>query len=424
MVRNASDTMDPGMSTDPPTSPQPPGDVSAEPAVQPAAATATPSGSGTHRTPTVATPVPSDAAVSESDWTGWALDTVTCCIDPVTGEAHPAGASLWLDAAAQRFAHHASRLTRRTVTLYRMAEAASFENHLDGFAVKLTLGPGRGFVVLALDVAAAQGLASPLIADATGLQPPASPGPTDVLDATALGLLEFLTLAGADAVLSDLAPDTPPAIQAFGGVEFLKHHPREQRRAEIGFRVHVGSVLGELRVALIDADEELTAELGRTPALPTDPSFGVGLALPGIPLSLAEQQAAAAGDVLLLGAADLAALAQHAELVTTTGWSLGPAQLNDLQPDHLTVTPGQLTPRPMVPDAAWRPVLGRFSCTAQALRELAPGDALRLVIDADAPITFVAQGRVVGRGEPVAFEGQAGVRLLETIAPWAEGGPS
>ncbi|MEM7624467.1 MAG: hypothetical protein AAF333_02440 [Planctomycetota bacterium] len=401
--------------------------MSTEPRSQPLAQGAAPDtrpageDDGTQRTPTVATPVPSDAAEADSAWSWWALHCPTTTVDPNTGQTHPAGASLWLDAAAQRLAHHVSRLTCRSVKLFRAdgdeRVAGGFGSHLDGFAARLSLGPERGSAVVALDVAAAQSLAAPLIADATGLQPPAHPGPTDTLDATALGLLEFLTLAGLDAVLQDLSADVPLAIESFGGVELLKPHPREQRRAEVGYHVHVGSARGELRVALIDASADDTAAIRRVPAAPVNEAFGVCFALPRVTLSEVERQAMAVGDVILLGAPDLPTLGRDAQLVTTTGWSLGAARLEALHPDHVIASFSHDNPRPIEPALALQPRLGRLDLTAQVLRDRPDDDSLRLPLDAAAPIELVALGRAVAHGEPVDLDGQLGVRLLSVAGP-------
>lgn len=372
----------------------------------------------THVTPTAATPVPSDAEGGDTPWSWWALHHTTSYIDPATGQARSARAALWLDAAVHRLAHHWSKQNSRPLKLYRdeIAAAQAFDNHLDSFAVRLRLGEDKPHVVIALDVAAAQGLVAPLIAENTGLQPPASPGPTDALDATTRGLLEFLSLAGVDALLLDFALNLPIHLETFGGAELLKPQPRETRRAEVSYRLHAGPARGEMRIAVIDADAQDTQALAHLTAAPVDDSFDLTLALPPVSLSAVEQQAMAAGDVLLLGGADLASLINQATVVTRTGWSLGAANFQDLQATDVSVDVTPHAPRILEPEDAVTPHLGNLKTNAQAWRDRDVEAPLRLILDSQAPITLVMQGQAVAQGEPVILDGQLGVRLL-SVSP-------
>lgn len=63
--------------------------------------------------------------------------------------------------------------------------------------------------------------------------------------------------------------------------------------------------------------------------------------------------------------------------------------------------------------------IGRHEMALGELRRLAPGRALSLGVPTDAPVTVLANGRAIARGEIVAIGDALGVRLTELHAPVA-----
>lgn len=358
------------------------------------------------------TPPPSDAPSMDGPWSWFALGCHTALTDPATGKTLPRRAGLILDTAADRTADALTATVGRPVKVRRKSKPEPLDAALDGFAFRLALGDSGATAVVALDSAAAHALAQPLIADATSLHTPACPGPSDNLDATTLGLLEYLTLAGLDAVLQDLGEDHHASLEAFGGLDLYRVATRAKQQVQAGFRVSVGGLRGSMHVALLGLDDNDASAIPTRTDHQADQPFGVSLALPEVELAEAERNELAPGDVILLGPADLDLLAADARLVTDTGWDLGPAKLDQHTSTHLLVAPGPLAPAPLKPSLNARPRFGRAQHIADDLRQWPVGQPLRIPLDAKAPLELVIQGRVVARGEPVVLDNELGMRLL------------
>lgn len=355
---------------------------------------------------------PRDLPSMEGPWSWFALGCNTALTDPKTGQTLPRRAGLILDTAVDRVAEALTATVGRPVKVRRKSKPSPIDPALDGFAFRIALGDSGATAVIALDSAAAHALTQPLIADATSLHTPASPGPTDSLDATTLGLLEYLTLAGLDAALQDLGPGHHATLEAFGGMDLFRVATRAKEQVETGFRVSVGGLRGSMHIAMIGLDASDASAIPTPTDHHADQHFGVALALPEVELSDAEREELAPGDVILLGPADLHLLAADARLVTDTGWDLGSAKLTEHQSTHLLVVPGELTPAPLKPSLNALPRFGRAQHIADDLREWPAGQPLRIPLDANAPLELVIQGRVVARGEPVVLGNELGMRLL------------
>ncbi|WP_287140925.1 type III secretion system cytoplasmic ring protein SctQ [Mesorhizobium sp.] len=162
-------------------------------------------------------------------------------------------------------------------------------------------------------------------------------------------------------------------------------------------------------------------------AILDDLACSLDLRVTRVSLTLAELQALAPGDVILLDASPVARDGAITVLMCLCGNSRFRASIMDARlavlsaVDHMMDKPDSLPPETF--DSIDLPVdveVGHLTMSLKQLRELAVGQVLDLGFDATTNITLRVNGQVVAAGELVRIADRTGVRVLDTRLPRAE----
>ncbi|MER8982450.1 type III secretion system cytoplasmic ring protein SctQ [Mesorhizobium sp. M0870] len=151
-----------------------------------------------------------------------------------------------------------------------------------------------------------------------------------------------------------------------------------------------------------------------------DLAFSLDLRVARVTLALAELQALAPSDIILLDTSPVARNGAMTVLLCLSGNSRFRASIMDGRlavlsaVDHMMEKPEPLPPETF--DSIDLPVdvnVGRLTMSFKQLRELAVGQVLDLGFDATSNITLRVNGRVVAAGELVRIADRTGVRVLD-----------
>lgn len=158
-----------------------------------------------------------------------------------------------------------------------------------------------------------------------------------------------------------------------------------------------------------------------------DLAFSLDLIVARVSLTLAELQAIAPGDVILLDASPIARDGAMTVLLCLSENSRFRASIMDGRlsvlsaVDHVMDKPDSLPPETF--DGVDLPVdvdVGRLTMSLKQVRELAVGKILDLGFDATTNITLRVNGQVVATGELVRIADRTGVRVLDMRLKRAE----
>ncbi|WP_353642809.1 type III secretion system cytoplasmic ring protein SctQ [Mesorhizobium sp. WSM2239] len=158
-----------------------------------------------------------------------------------------------------------------------------------------------------------------------------------------------------------------------------------------------------------------------------DLAFSLDLRAARVSLTLAELQALAPGDVILLDASPVARDGAMTVLMCLCGTSRFRVSIMDARlavvsaVDHMMDKSDSLPPETF--DSIDLPVdveVGQLTMSLKQLRELAVGQVLDLGFDATTNITLRVNGQVVAAGELVRIADRTGVRVLDLRLPRAE----
>ncbi|MCO5966482.1 type III secretion system cytoplasmic ring protein SctQ [Sinorhizobium meliloti] len=155
-------------------------------------------------------------------------------------------------------------------------------------------------------------------------------------------------------------------------------------------------------------------------------AFSLDLRVARVSLTLAEIEALAPGDVILLSTSPVARDGAMTVLLCLFGDSRFRASIMDGRlsvlsaVDHMMDNPDSLPPETF--DNIDLPVdvdVGRLTMSLKQLRELAVGQILDLGFDATTNVSLRVNGRVVAAGELVRIVDRTGVRVLDIRLPRA-----
>lgn len=285
----------------------------------------------------------------------------------------------------------------------------------EAFALRLALsGDGRadGAAYLTFDQGAARAIVDALEARLAGVR-----GVGDLTDAE-LGLLEFVGLE----LLERLAREVEALrgrvrIEAFlSGQEVLRELAASGLVASAAFGLHVGARGGTL-VLWSAARTGAPSACPRPPHEAREGCVWVALALPPVELDHERAASLRAGDVVLLGTADLHSFGTSYRLVSATGWELARASLIEDSPTQASARAGELRPtvarhEPSRPGlAALVATLGWLELDLDQLEAWRAGDALAFTKRRAGAVGLHGPGSSVS-GELVRIGEEVGVRVL------------
>ena len=272
-----------------------------------------------------------------------------------------------------------------------------------------------------LDADAARTLTDALQSHLTGMR-----GVGELTDSE-IGLLEFLSLV----TLEVVARDAPSETARFELVEFLRkpqipgliaNHESTPIIFGLSCAGRSGSVVlwaptWEGRTGLkLPGRGELPGAAAS--AAPPPNALCVTLALPAIQVPEAQIEALGPGDVLLIGASDLESFGTDWQLVTTSGWCLGDARLQEDSPTCAVVECGALSPSVhMAPDSipghvALQPTMGWLDLPLSRVENWERGQCLSFQKVGTADVRLHRAGGLALRGEWVRVGQEVGVRVL------------
>ncbi|MEZ0267242.1 MAG: FliM/FliN family flagellar motor switch protein, partial [Phycisphaerae bacterium] len=254
-------------------------------------------------------------------------------------------------------------------------------------------------------------------------------GTGSVTDAEA-GLLEYITLACVDQSARAgraAGANGAPAARSLALGEFLRAQGitewvgRAKATAAV-LNVRVAGRGGLARLYLPGWEPaDLTTASGWEPATAAAPDLAAlvqtRLALPTVRLP-ASAGALRPGDVVLLGATDVTAVA-GCRLVTSQGWSLAQVTVERDSADVVTVRCGALAPAlwdaaAAAPgDPVLGPTIGSQFLSLEQIARWPVGAPLDLPKETHAAVDLWRGGRIVARGELVRVDGELGVRVTE-----------
>jgi len=322
---------------------------------------------------------------------------------PGRAEGLPVARTVAIDWACERAAELLSARLKTRVRVRAFAGAGTPRPAELAFGVEL-----RGGGLVALDLAGARALSDSLAQALGGMRG------TGDLAGTEQGLLESLALEVGQH-LGEAGGGEGRTLRAILRGAELARKLAELGGAQVVRDVELAGRSGTLVVALPDRP---SAPLLRFPEEAADGGrVTLTLALPPFTLQASEPSGLLPGDVVLLGATALVAIA-GAELVTSAGWRLADARIARDSAGLVTVLRGALDPgdphgaesRPG--RLAARVTLGTAWLARADLVGWAEGAPLDLCKDGDRPGLLHVSGAPSRPIELVAVEGEIGARVL------------
>lgn len=311
----------------------------------------------------------------------------------------------------------------------------SWEPQRAALCIRLTSGASASPLLLLFDACAVRELIDAITLREAGLRGHGPPGPLE------LGILEYALAECLDRVVERRPEWGSVRLSSFTGEMRSLDELSLDAKAMLGFEFKLvsgwGRVLAgpfangnEAAPGTSEADEhrEIAATTLLSPPppgefAPWEPQprrLRVHLRLRPIAVSPDERGALSTGDVLMTGCTDLDSLGGAGELVSDTGWRLCSATIVKHHGHFIAIRCGRLDPQPVdVPGEHGNAChvtarIGSAVVTEETLQDWNAGAVLDLLLERERPVEISTSDAHRAAGELIRFDGEIGIRLLET----------